>query len=42
MSEGSMNDNSDGENNHPTDSDISIHNDSNQEDKLFHTFIGRM
>lgn len=37
-----MNDNSDGENKYPTDSDILIHNESNQEDEPFHTSIGRM
>jgi len=42
ISEGSMNDNSDGENKYPTDSDILIHNESNQEDEPFHTSIGRM
>jgi len=42
ISEGSINDNSDGENKYPTDSDILIHNDSNEEDELFHTLIGRM
>jgi hypothetical protein len=42
ISEGSMNDESDGDNKYPTDSDILIHNDSNQEDKLFHTLIRRM
>jgi hypothetical protein len=42
ISEGSMNDKSDGENKYPTDNDILIHIDSNQEDKLFHTLIRRM
>jgi hypothetical protein len=42
ISEDSMNDNSDGENKCPTDSDILIHNDSHQENELFHTWIGRM
>ena len=42
ISEDSMNNNSDGENKYPTDSDILIHNDSNQENELFHTLIGSM
>ena len=42
VSEDSMNDNNNGENNYPTDSDKSIHNDSNHKDELFHTLTGRM
>jgi len=42
ISIGNMNDKSDGENKYPTDSDILIHNESNQEDELFHTLNGRM
>jgi hypothetical protein len=42
ISEDSMNDNSDGENKYPTDSDILIHKDSNPENELFHTSTGRM
>jgi hypothetical protein len=42
ISEGSTNDNSDGENKYPTVCDILIHNESYQKDELFHTFTGRM
>jgi hypothetical protein len=42
ISEGCMHDNGDGENKYLTDSDILIHNESNQEDELFHTLIGWM